>query len=118
MKFLVRIAIASVCVLLIGCVSHEYSDLDRRESAPIPYSLQLGDTVQIITADGEKHEVKIEGISDTGLTGSGTPIQFDDIRIIRVKNVDVEKTILDTGELTLWVMNLLLVIGLMILAGG
>ena len=118
MKGLVRVVIAFICILLIGCVSHEYSDQKRAANSPIPYDLKAGDNVQIVTSSGQKHEFKIEDISNTSVSGGGTTIQFNDMRIVRVKSVDVGKTILDTGELTLWVMNLLLLIGLIVLTGG
>lgn len=118
MKFLNLLLPFTILLVLTGCVSHEYEDVARSGSATIPYQFELGDTVNIITADSQEYELKIENITDTGVTGDGHSIQFDDMRIVRMRSVDEGKTVRDTSELTFWIMSILAVIGLMVIGGG
>ena len=109
-RSLLLLVISSLGALLIGCVSHEYRDLERSETAPIPYGFEVGETVQITTADGQGHEIEIESISNTGVTGDGTTIQFDDMRIVRVRSVDVVQTAGETSLLSYAAITLLLIL--------
>ena len=118
MKFFNLLLPFTMLLVLAGCVSHEYEDVTRSGSATIPYQFEVGDTVNIITADSQEYEFKIENISDTGVTGDGHSIQFDDMRIVRMRSVDTGRTVRDTSELTFWIMNILVVIGLMVISGG
>ena len=96
MKSWLRIAVLSLAAMIIGCVSHEYEDLKRTDNPLRPYEFSVGDRVEIITSDARRLHLKITEISETAIVAGDTEIKFDDIRIARMENVNVEKTFGDS----------------------
>ena len=93
-----RIAVFSLATMVVGCVSHEYEDLKRTDNPLQPYEFSVGDRVEIITSDARRLHLKITEISETAIVAGDTEIKFDDIRIARMENVNVEKTFGDSFD--------------------
>jgi hypothetical protein len=79
--------------------------------------LQIGDTVYIETIDGKEYAFDIDQISEEAISGEEVIVLFDDIQIIRRKDLDSEQTFIDTGNMVLTMLAVFLIVGLAILGG-
>lgn len=108
----VSLLIFSITVVVSGCVSHDYRDVWLPQAQALTSDLEAGDTVYIETTSGEEYSFQIENISESAVSGDGISVRFDQIQILRVKEVDVERTLRDSANMTLTVLIVILSIGL------
>ena len=88
--------------LMSGCTSARIAD---GESVEVAVSeLAVGDTVQVLTADGNTVRFTIEAIEDNELIGDGVRIPIDNIRTLSVQHSNSGEIATVTGS----VMGLIL----------
>ena len=76
--------VLSIC-LTTACATEQVL-LDQHGSEPYEQNLAVGDRVEIVTAQLERHEFVVTGISDAGLSGDDNYVAFTDVRIIEVEH--------------------------------
>jgi hypothetical protein len=96
-------------VLVLGCSSYRLEEGKPTEVAVS--ELEIGDTVEIVTADAEKLRFTIEVIDDDALIGNDVRVLKSDIRLVSVKRIDPGKT---TGA---GLSAVFIVVGVLMLVG-
>ncbi|MEJ2129159.1 MAG: hypothetical protein P8X81_09970 [Woeseiaceae bacterium] len=93
MNGLARCRLAGVLLglmVLSGCISMQ--SLPNTYPLVVSERINVGDKVRIIETNGRETEMQVDAVTDTGLTGAGRHIPYEDMRDIAVRKYDDRKT--------------------------
>jgi hypothetical protein len=87
-----RALVALVALLaMVGCTTVQPLAVNP---SGLSQSLQRGDQVDIVTANGQEMRITIDSVDANGLQGSGQRVSFSDIRSINRRQISVGRTAL------------------------
>ena len=96
----------TLCILFVcGCTTLQPVNIAQESGRA---ALAKGDAVVVTTETGQVHTFKIVDITADGIHGKELSVPYSDIRLLQIKRIDMQKTVLLTVG----------VIGLGAIAGG
>ena len=90
-KFLQLMIVVCASLAMLGCMTMKPLGAD---AAQLRGTLKPGDHVELVTAGGQKMQLKIDSVDEKGLQGDGQHVAYSDIRSISRKQVAVGSTTL------------------------
>ncbi len=79
------------CLMTTGCMTVQPLPVDRQQLAS---ELEPGDRVEVVTKDGRRLELEVDGVDEQGLRGTSQQILYSDIETLSRKKVSVGRTAL------------------------
>jgi hypothetical protein len=84
-----------MCILaalaMLGCA--EYTTVEKQAASPVPYDVNVGDSVVVVLVNDDYHEFKVTEISESEIAGGDIRIAYDDIAFVKRKGIDTDETI-------------------------
>ena len=88
-----KFLILAIMAFIQGCTSLQPVNIAQESERT---AIDKGDTVVVSTNSGQVHTFKVVDITTDGLHGKELSIPYSDIRLLQIRRVDVQKTILLT----------------------
>ena len=83
-------------IFLPGCA--EYRTVSEDSNSSQRYDIKVGDNILVITNTDDTHEFEVTSISRTTITGDAITINFDDITLLKKKEIDTDETLKTVGS--------------------
>lgn len=106
-----------LCVLLINltaCSSMQTVDVERAMQNPSPRGIDYGSLVEVKTLDRQSAKFRVTDITEEGLGGSKGFYRYEDMKSLRVENVNQNKK----DNTLAWVLGILGVAALVALVAN
>jgi hypothetical protein len=97
--------------ILVACSSYR-TEPDKPTEIAVA-ELEVGDTVEVVTAEANKLRFKITAIENGMLVGEDVRVPVDEVRIVSVKRIDARKTAAVGGSVALTALVIVIIVGMM-----
>ncbi|MEP4146090.1 MAG: hypothetical protein ABJL54_02655 [Halioglobus sp.] len=104
MTVIFRVLLALAIVCSSGACS-EYRHLQRGGS-PIPYDIEIGDQVCLVTNDGQQYDFKVIDVNEEYIYGQDLDISWERVRVVEREEIAEKETAIVAVGTATWLVSM------------